>query len=354
MDPAIQTVVKKGSGGGSKDQTGVGPSDLSAVVRLLGATASWGMSFSAAKALMLLQNELIPDRTSVFHASFILMNRMLLSWILMAAVFWRTLRGLKRAEVLQGVELGLFGGVGMLLQTDAQTIIPASTSAFFTQFTCIFVPLTVAIRSKEMPSFRVIASCVMVLLGCAILSGFGGGQGFGRGEWETIGAAALFTGQILVLERSRYAGNEMRNVACVMFGIKGALFFVFSVGCEWGGGGWNVAGAPWNAYGSVAMWGILAVLTVFSTAYGYATMLKWQPRVSATQAGLIYATEPVFATVWALFLPEWLSGLIGVSYANEFVTIPFGIGALFILGANGFLLSADSEKGVRPSGPSRD
>ncbi len=352
MDAEIQTVVKA-SRVASGEKRVLGPMRLSAVVRLLGATASWGMSFSAAKALMLLQNELIPDRSSVFHASFILMNRMLLSWILMAAVFWRTLRGLKREEFLQGIELGLFGGVGMLLQTDAQTMIPASTSAFFTQFTCIFVPLTVALRSKEAPSFRVIASCVMVLLGCAILSGFGGGQGFGRGEWETIGAAALFTGQILALERNRYAGNEMRNVACVMFGIKGGLFFLFSVGCEWGRGV-SGGGTPLAAYGSVAMWGCLAALTVFSTAYGYATMLKWQPRVSATQAGLIYATEPVFATVWALFLPEWLSGLMGVSYANEFVTIPFGIGSILILGANGFLLSAGSEKAVRPSVLSKD
>jgi hypothetical protein len=60
---------------------------------------------------------------------------------------------------------------GMLLQTDAQNYIAASTSAFFTQFTCVFVPLTVALRSRRMPSVSVIAACAVTGAAEAITSG---------------------------------------------------------------------------------------------------------------------------------------------------------------------------------------
>ena len=91
------------------------------------------------------------------------------------------------------------------------------------------------------------------------------------------------------------------------------------------------------------MWAMLSVLGVFSTAYGYGMMLLWQPRISATQAGVIYATEPVFATAWALVLPEWISGWAGVVYANERPGLGFVFGALLVLGANALLLAPAPE-----------
>jgi hypothetical protein len=49
-------------------------------------------------------------------------------------------------------------------------------------------------------------------------------------------------------------------------------------------------------------------------------MNRWQPFVSATQAGLIYCAEPVFVSVLVLFLPHGLSRFAGVEYPNEAVT----------------------------------
>ena len=85
---------------------------------------------------------------------------------------------------------------------------------------------------------------------------------------------------------------------------------------------------------------ITVILTLFCTTYAYATMVRWQPHVTSTQAGLIYATEPVFATLWALFLPGWFSALAGIAYANEHLTPPFYLGALLILAANAVIILA--------------
>ena len=306
---------------------------FAAVWRLTLATAAWGLSFPAAKAAMMAQGVLLPGRPDWFHAAFVLMNRMVMSTIVMALLLRGRLRGLTRRECVQGLQLGLFGGLGMLLQTDAQNYIAASTSAFFTQFTSVFVPIYVAIHGRRLPSVAVVFAAGLVVAGCAVLSGVEFGKiHLGRGEWETILSAMLFTGQIVTLERPVFHGNDMRRTATVMFAVKGALLapLVFAGG----------ASGIFKAYTSAPVMIITVILTLFCTTYAYATMVRWQPHVTSTQAGLIYATEPVFATLWALFLPGWFSALAGIAYANEHLTPPFYLGALLILAANAVIILA--------------
>ena len=305
----------------------------SAVWRLTLGTAAWGLSFPAAKAVMLAQGALMPGRAEWFHAAFILMNRMLLSTLVMALLLRGRLRGLSKRECVQGLQLGLFGGLGMLLQTDAQNYIAASTSAFFTQFTSVFVPIYVAIHGRRFPSWAVVLAAGLVVAGCAVLSGVELGKiHLGRGEWETILSAMLFTGQIVTLERPVFHGNDMRRTATVMFAVKGLLLVPLVVA----GGGADVL----CAYTSVPTMIITLLLALFCTTYAYATMVRWQPHVTSTQAGLIYATEPVFATLWALFLPGWFSSLAGIAYANEHLSTSFFLGAALIVAANVVIIFA--------------
>ena len=63
-------------------------------------------------------------------------------------------------------------------------------------------------------------------------------------------------------------------------------------------------------------------------------MNAWQPKVSATQAGLMYCFEPIFASLYAFFLPAWLSVLAGITYANERLTLDLFIGGALITAAN--------------------
>jgi drug/metabolite transporter (DMT)-like permease len=92
-------------------------------------------------------------------------------------------------------------------------------------------------------------------------------------------------------------------------------------------------------YASGGVWGITAILTAFCTVFAYTTMTRWQPRVSSVHAGLIYATEPVFATVWALFLPGMYSRWCGLDYANERLGAGFFWGAALVLAANVLILA---------------
>ena len=55
---------------------------------------------------------------------------------------------------------------------------------------------------------------------------------------------------------------------------------------------------------------------------------------SATEAGLIYCVEPIFASALALFLPALLSVWAGINYPNETATWTLLAGGGLITAAN--------------------
>jgi drug/metabolite transporter (DMT)-like permease len=63
-------------------------------------------------------------------------------------------------------------------------------------------------------------------------------------------------------------------------------------------------------------------------------MNHWQPRIDAVEAGMIYTSEPVFASAYALFLPAWISLIAGARYENETFTPALLTGGALILLAN--------------------
>jgi drug/metabolite transporter (DMT)-like permease len=63
-------------------------------------------------------------------------------------------------------------------------------------------------------------------------------------------------------------------------------------------------------------------------------MNRYQPDVSASEAGIIYGAEPLFASLFALFLPSFFAGLAAVAYANERLTDRLLIGGGLVITAN--------------------
>jgi drug/metabolite transporter (DMT)-like permease len=89
--------------------------------------------------------------------------------------------------------------------------------------------------------------------------------------------------------------------------------------------------APWT---SPEWLGLTIVLTLVCTLGAYGLMNTWQPKITATEAGLIYCVEPVFGSVMALFLPALFSVWVGINYPNETATWTLLIGGGLITAAN--------------------
>jgi drug/metabolite transporter (DMT)-like permease len=300
-----------------------------AILMLLLANFFWGISFPLIKAITLLHAQLLPQAGTWFSAIYTVAPRFLLAVAVMVA--WRP-RDAWRAsgrEWHQGVQLGLFAAAGMLLQNDALQFTAASTSAFLTQFYAVLIPVWVAVRLRHNPGARIWLCCGLVLVGVAILGRFDWQElRFGRGEWETLLSSLFFMGQILTLERKDFAGNRPEKITFVMFATEAVLF-------------WALAGVtapdaaalalPWT---SLPWLGFTVALTVFCTLGSFSLMNAWQPKITATEAGLIYCIEPIFGSAMALFLPALFSAWAGIAYANESATWTLLLGGGLITVAN--------------------
>jgi drug/metabolite transporter (DMT)-like permease len=305
------------------------PKHVRACVWLLAATAVWGLSFPFIKSTWLAQKGDVPELSSFLFAAMLAAFRFALAGIIIALFSRRTLPSLTRLELEQGLGLGVFGGLGILFQMDGLAHTWASTSAFLTQFYCLVIPIWVAWRSRALPKGAVVLSSAMVLAGVAVLSQFEWRQfRMGRGEAETILAAIFFSGQILWLERPRYGQNRVAHFTIVMFGVIAALMLPL---VAFTASSWRAVAAAYSSPQALALAG---VITLACTLGAYTVMNVWQPHVTATEAGLIYCVEPLCASIFATFLPGWISRLAGIDYPNEQVTIHLVVGGGLITGAN--------------------
>ena len=305
---------------------------MSQAVRMLVlACAMWGVSFPAIKALSLVQSAALPDASTWFLSTATMVARFSIGAVLamLILIFLRGRLRFSASEFWQGLGLGVFGGGGMLFQVDGLAHTEASTSAFLTQATVFFIPLAKAIWQRRLPGAREVICCLLALAGIAVLAQFDWRQfQMGRGEAETLLAAVFFTGHIMCLEVRAFQGNDPLKVSVVMF----AVISLICLPLLWltGAG----AGAAVASFASAPAGWFLAILVGPCTLLAFIWMNRWQPQVSATAAGLIYCFEPVFASVFALFLPGVFSGLAGICYQNETITLALLAGGGLILLAN--------------------
>ncbi len=305
------------------------PKRLKATQMLLLATVFWGISFPVMKALGMAQQRVLPHASSWFITASAVTMRFGVASLIMLIWCWPSLRRMTRLEVWHGVGLGIFGGAGLLFQMDGLTYTSASTSAFLTQCYCLILPVIVAVRDRQWPSALIFVCCFMVVAGVAILAQVDWRtMRLGRGEWETLVGSLIFTAQILWLERPMFDRNRVEHFTLVMFLVTALLALPVSLVTANDPRDWLVA------YASPAVIGLTAILVIFCTMTAYVMMNYWQRHVPAAEAGLIYGAEPVFASLFALFLPGWFSALALFEYPNEKVTGSLLVGGGLVTAAN--------------------
>ena len=314
--------------------------DIAAVPRrrairmLVLCTACWALSFPAMKALALTQQNLLPQTGSWFFTALSVTYRFGVAGLILLLFTFRQVKTVTRREMEQGMFIAVFGGAGILFQMDGLAYTSASTSAFLTQGYCMIIPVWVALANRRWPTAKTVFCTALVLFGVGVLAGVNRHSlNLGRGEIETLLASLLFAGQILSLGHARYAANRALVFTTVML-LGTALV---SAPLAWFTA--PDAAALWRAYESPAACGFLGIITLFCTLAAFVLMNTWQRFVTATEAGLIYCAEPVFASLMALFLPAIFSQWAGIQYANETLTARLLIGGGLITAANVLLQS---------------
>ncbi len=301
-------------------------SRLRALLGLIACCALWGLSFPVIKALGLLLSAGAPGINTWFASAATVVVRFGSGALVLVMLGWSTPT---RREVSQGASLGVFSAVGMLLQMDALNFSSASTSAFLTQGYIVILPLVAALGARALPPLKTLLCVLVSALGLGILSGFDwDGAHLGRGESETLLAACSFAVQILCLDAKRFRGNRPRVVTTIMFASVALLLVPIALGsmrnrAELG----LLFATPLTLI-------LVFVLTVPCTILAFSLMNRYQPEVSASEAGIIYGAEPLFASVLALFLPGILENLAGIDYANERLGVRLLVGGSLVVSAN--------------------
>ena len=296
---------------------------------LLLANVFWGLSFPAIKAVVLVHESLLPGSSNWFVTAMSVTPR----YVLAALVMWvwqaRRLGQLTRGEMRQGIELGLFASVGTVLQNDGLQLTSASTSAFLTQLYAVMIPVLVALRNRRSPGVRVWVCGLLVLAGVAILGRFDWASfSFQRGELETLACSVFYMGQILCLERPEFENNDPLRITLVMFTMQCLVFSGLLVGTA------PSLSAVWQLCTSLPWIGLTLALTVTCTLGAFIIMNTWQPKITATEAGLLYCSEPIFGSLLALCLPGLFSVWCGITYDNEIATWNLLLGGGLITLAN--------------------
>lgn len=286
-----------------------------ALIGLLLANLLWGLSFPVIKAMVHTHTVLLPASGNWFITAMSVAPRFLLAAAVLLLVARRSLAGITPGEWRQGLLLGVANGLGMLLQVDGLQFTSASVSAFLTQFYAIMIPVVIAVRVRRAPPAVIWVCAGLVLAGVAILGRFDFDTlSLGRGEIVTLLSSVFFMWQIFILGDPRHAGNRPLPVSAVMFATVGGLFTLLALGTAPAA---SAVLVPWTSGPWLVFTGLL---TVFCTLGAFLLMVRWQPSITTTEAGLIYCFEPVFASVMALFLPAWFSRWVGFDYPNETLT----------------------------------
>jgi len=252
---------------------------------LLLVSAIWGTTFA-----------LLRESLRVIHPGELMAIRFSIAAIVLGAIFWRRIWPVRRRWLIDGAWLGLWVAIAYLTQVLGLATITSSRSAFITSTYIFFTPFLAAAMGAGKPGLGDLLG-VALAFGGILLFNADAGFALGPGELWTLGCALTFGIQIvitnIVAKRSdAVALSWMQIVVCAAF----AWIFVGARG------GFQ---APLER----VPWGVLIYLGVMATALVIVIQTWALARTTPVKAALLFATEPIFASIFAVsFFGEAMSG----------------------------------------------
>jgi drug/metabolite transporter (DMT)-like permease len=329
-----------------------------AIIALVIVNALWGLSFPLMKSLnqqmehgFQMEASQISWLLHVAFTSCMIGLRFFIALLLLCAFCPGLVRNATRFEWQVGVYVGLFFYFGLVLQVMGLASIPASRSGFLTSLTTVFTPILSAALFRRIPTINVAIGAFAALVGVSILTGLIvcdqwriGVSPDALSKWTigdtltTIGSV-LFTCQLLVLD---HYGKKVNSAAItpgmfltVVIAAAITFFSLHRIGLPKVESGSEPLLIWVSLFSSPMVAGMILFLAVFCSVIAFLGMNRYQPDITAAQASIIYSTEPVFASLWALFVPgllTWVSFRFG--YPDEQLSLPLVLGGAIILMAN--------------------
>lgn len=213
-----------------------------------------------------------------------------------AVVFVPLVRRLSARLLLDGTLLGFLLFSSFATQVIGLETISANRAAFITSLNVILVPLLEPLLGRRVPRVIFLASA-LALTGIGMMSWEGGALTIG--DLWIFGCALSYAVYILLLEAvaSRHSSMSLTAVQLVVSAV---------LGLSWAAPELEQFGALSTNFGTVLYLGLIATAAVTWTQ---TIAQRW---VTASEAALIYALEPVFAGIFSFWLLSETFGTRGL------------------------------------------
>ena len=283
---------------------------------LLVVTAIWGSTFAVVKTAV----------TDLHPATLIFWRFAIGTCCLLPLLLWRgqvggaAAAGQPRRLWLDGLLLGAWLIAGYGTQTIALSSTSANRAAFITALSVVMVPLWQALVARRRLAVTLWGAVVLAVAGLALLSWEGGR--LVTGDLWALACALTYAGFILTLERtSRHHPALKYTLAQLLWVSVLALLWLLLARAPILPPALSTGGAGW---------GPLLYLGAAATAVTTLLQTLGQRWVSAAEASVIYALEPVSASIFSYVLlgeRVYLRGLLGgAMVVGATVLSQFGVG----------------------------
>ena len=247
---------------------------MRALLALIAVTAVWGVTFVQVK-----------DAVALYPVLAFLALRFAIASATLAVPAAGRVRGLGRGGLRAAGGCGLLLAAGYALQTLGLQRTTVSSAGFVTGMYVVFTPLIALALLRVRIGAGAWAGVALSAAGLALLSGVGGSA---EGDLLVLGGAAVYSLQIVLMERyaARYDALAFTLVEMVAacLGLLAVSAWKLEVPHGW------------------TVWGALLVTGIFASALGFLVQTWAQRRTSATRTALAFALEPVWAACFGYTL----------------------------------------------------
>jgi drug/metabolite transporter (DMT)-like permease len=266
-------------------------------------TVLWGSTFAVTKEVVRASPPLPYLSSRFFFAALVLF-----------ALHPRALRP-SRELWRDGLVLGSFQALGLLFQVLGQVYTTASKSAFVTALATTLTPFVALLRDGDRPSRTQLLAVALATLGLYLLTYPVDGATWNRGDLYTATCAVIYAGAIVETARraQRHSAGEL---TAMQTGVAAVIFLTFFVISHL-----FLAAHPPDSPAPLVLelerrpvllnlrfLAQLAYMSIVCTVITFLGQTWAMSRLSATHAAVVFALEPVFATLLALALlgpSEW-------------------------------------------------
>ena len=251
--------------------------ELRADLLLLSVAIAWGVTFL-----------MVQDAISTTPVYAFLFFRFAIASVLMFFIAYKFLNEINKKTIFYGIILGLFLFSAFATQTFGLAYTKSSIVAFITGLNVIVVPFLAYFIFKDYISKNVLIATVVAVIGLYLLT-MSGALTIGKGELLTLICAFLFALQIIFTGKF---SKEVNVFLLVLFQLitVAVLSLIFSLSLD---------DVTFNLTYDYVFFKAVLITAVFATVYAFLIQTYMQQFTTATKTAIIFAMEPVSASVFA-------------------------------------------------------